>query len=81
MKEITDPYESLENVLAFSSKFWSDNPDEAWIYGIIMGWKGDTPEETTEIYNELKQKFRWTDEDVKRLEYLHEEYIRRRGIK
>ena len=34
---ITNPFQSLKNVVAFSCRDWSANPEDAWIYGIIIG--------------------------------------------
>jgi hypothetical protein len=62
--QMTDPLESLVNLLAFSSKDWSIEKSDAWVYGIISGWDDET-------LKELQTKFEWHDLDVKRLKILH----------
>ena len=71
---ITNPFQSLENVLAFSCRDWSANPEDAWIYGIIMGWGFDEDDKGKSCTDELERKFgsnKWTKSDSKRLKVLH----------
>lgn len=42
---ITNPFQSLKNVVAFSCRDWSANPEDAWIYGIIIGLGFDEDDE------------------------------------
>jgi hypothetical protein len=62
--QMTDPLESLVNLLAFSSKDWSIDKSDAWMYGIVAGWDNES-------LNELQVKFDWHDLEVKRLKILH----------
>jgi hypothetical protein len=56
--------ESLLNVIVFSPRDWGENHEDAWIWGIIVGW--DKP-----ALQELREKFNWNRKTVKRLQKLH----------
>lgn len=58
------PIESIDSVLAFATKDWSLDKNDAWIYGIVAGWDDDS-------LNELRVKFGWTRETVEELKRLH----------
>lgn len=58
------PKESLSRTMAFSSRDWSINREDAWMYGIVCGWD-------SESLAELKQRHGWTDDQVARLDRLH----------
>lgn len=64
---ISNPLESIHGVIVFSSKDWSLSADDAWIYGVVVGW--DEPSLV-----ELQKKHRWQDGEVFRLKELHEKY-------
>jgi hypothetical protein len=68
--------ESLRNIAAFSPRDWAAHKEDAWIYGIVLGWGGDNPEDTLAVREELKQLHRWTDDDMDRLDRLHAEFNR-----
>lgn len=71
---ITNPFESLRNVVAFSCRDWSANPEDAWIYEIIMGWGFDEDDKGKSCTDELERKFgsnKWSKSDTKRLKVLH----------
>jgi hypothetical protein len=51
--------DSLQNAIAFSSRDWSLDKRDAWIYGIIMGWD-DSIESVAKLHN-------WSVDDVERL--------------
>lgn len=71
---ITNPFESLRNVVAFSCRDWSADPEDAWIYGIIIGWGFDEDDEGKSCTDELERKFgsnKWSKSDTKRLKVLH----------
>jgi hypothetical protein len=59
------PIEAIDSTLALAPKDWSIDKNDAWIYGIVAGWDDDS-------LNELKARFRWSDETVLRLKELHE---------
>lgn len=58
--------ESIEMAIAFDVRDWSGDRRSAWIYGIVFGWK--------DSLEEVKNKFRWTDEDIERLNKYHNEW-------
>jgi hypothetical protein len=70
---MTDPChdwrKSLLYAIAFSSRDWSINRNDAWIYGIVAGWD-------RESIDELKQLHHWTDDAVARLTELREQYTK-----
>lgn len=68
----TNPFESLERTLAFSSQDWSAARDFAWLYGIVLGWDGDDPDEST--MTTLAAKHEWSDQQVARLRALHQDF-------
>lgn len=71
---ITNPFQSLQNIVAFSCRDWSADPEDAWIYGIINGWGFDEDDEGKSCTDELERKFgsnKWTKSDTKRLKVLH----------
>lgn len=71
---ITNPFQSLKNVLAFSCRDWSADLEDAWIYGIIVGWGFDEDDEGKSCTDELEKKFgsnKWSKSDTKRLKVLH----------
>lgn len=73
--EMTLPYpsetakESLYDTLVFSSRDWSQDPTDAWLYGIVAGWPAN-------VLHHLAGRFGWTDEDVARLSRLHKDFER-----
>ena len=64
---IEDPLESLETTLAFSARDMGETTQDAWIYGIIIGW--DLPS-----LRELQKKLKWSDANTQRLRRLHKEF-------
>ena len=60
------PIDSINRVLAFASKDWSLDKNDAWIYGIVAGWDDESIEE-------LKVKFQWSAGDIERLKLLNKE--------
>ena len=61
------PLESIDCTLAFASKDWAVDKNDAWIYGIVVGWDD-------EALLELKEKFGWTNSTVDRLKALHSKF-------
>ena len=67
MSELNDllcPLEAIDCTLAFATKDWSVDKNDAWIYGIVAGWDDDS-------LKELSAKFRWTTATVEKLKKLH----------
>jgi len=72
-----DARESLYDTIVFSSRDYSIDPEDAWIYGIIVGWDGPS-------LKELAKKFNWPTKTCKRLEKLHRNFkalVPKRGKK
>jgi hypothetical protein len=80
MNEVTNPFESLHNTIAFDVKDWATNKRDAWIYGIIIGWGSDDPETTEDIFQEFNEKFKWERETWNRLQMLHKEFLKYREM-
>jgi hypothetical protein len=62
-----NPFVSLGNVVACSSRDWSKARGDAWLYGIIRGWDDDS-------IAELAPRWEWNEDDVARLKRLHARY-------
>ena len=61
--------ESIRCAMAFSSRDWSVNHRDAWIYGIVVGYDRSS-------MNESKRLHRWTDDTVARLMELRKQYVK-----
>jgi len=61
------PLESIECTLAFATKDWSIDKNDAWIYGIVAGWDDDS-------LAELQDKFHWGCSEIVRLKKLHKSF-------
>ena len=57
-----DAFESLRNAIAFSSRDWSKDPTDAWVYGVLVGWGDALPE--------VAASMGWNDAAVTRLRLL-----------
>lgn len=62
-KPTEDPIDSLKTCVATSSRDWSIDKRDAWIYGIICGWE--------ESIEDLAIDHGWDAETVSRLQRLH----------
>lgn len=60
------PIESISMTLAFASKDWSLDKNDAWIYGIVAGWDDAS-------FIELKALHGWTDATIEHLKRLRED--------
>lgn len=72
MKDITNPMEYVECIIAFDCLDWSTDPRHAAIYAIVLGWDGEDGND--ECYIDLQNRYKWSDEFVKRLKNFHEEW-------
>ncbi len=75
MSKTINPYESLYDVLVFDSRDWSQNKNDAWIYGVVVGWTKDNEDDAEEIFKEFNKKFGWSRETWKRLHLLNKIYL------
>jgi len=77
MSREENPLESIRAAMAFSSRDWSLNHRDAWIYGIVFGWGADKDSE--DCYPELIEQHGWTPDTVERLKRLHKKYQAMKG--
>ena len=61
--------DSLHDLLVFNVRDWSRYADDAWLYGVIVGWDGPA-------MVELAVQHRWSEETVARLRKLRASYVR-----
>lgn len=64
-----NPLESIHDCIVFSCRDWAKDKRSAWIYGIVVGWDSDS-------YEEMMEKFKWSEEEVKRNIVLHGIYAK-----
>ncbi|HEY9211078.1 MAG TPA: hypothetical protein VIO56_06670 [Methylotenera sp.] len=64
---MSDVASSLKSAIAFSSIDWSSTKHLAWIYGIVVGWEGDSLNELINVHN-------WDENTISRLNKLHAEF-------
>ncbi len=60
---LTAALQSAREAMVFSSQDWSTAPDFAWLYGLLVGWDGDS-------IGELQVRFRWADKRVAEMRRL-----------
>jgi hypothetical protein len=59
----------LKRIVVHDARDWSASKRDAWLYGIVVGWKD-------EALRELQQKYRWDDTSVKRLREQRGAFVR-----
>lgn len=65
---LCNPFDSLIRTITSSSKDWSIDERDVWIYGIIVGWD-------KECYEIFEKKFNWWDKNnTKRLKEMHRNF-------
>jgi hypothetical protein len=64
-----NPLQSLTTSISSSSKDFSDNQYDAFLYAICVGWEDGS-------YAELKDKFGWSDKTIAYQKKLHQNYIK-----
>jgi len=62
-----NPLVSIRKAILFSSNDYSQCKRDAWIYGIVVGWRDEALEE-------LSQRHCWDPETVERLKRLHKAF-------
>lgn len=67
--ETLNPFESIENAIAFSPHDWGEHSRLAWVYGIAAGWDSAS-------IKELSAKFGWGTATLARLRLLRLNYRR-----
>jgi hypothetical protein len=63
-REARQALTSARSAIAFDARDWSLDPRDAWLYGLLVGWKG-------EAMNEVAAKHQWIKDDVDRLQQMH----------
>lgn len=62
-----NPLASIVAAIALSSRDWSANHRDAWLYGVAVGWDA-------EALVEVAARHKWAPATVARLEDLHRRY-------
>lgn len=60
--------DSIEGVIAFDVRDWSEDRRSAWIYGVVFGWDDSS-------VADLKTKYKWDNSDIQRLNQLHNQWV------
>lgn len=61
------PFDELHALCVFSARDWAARRDDAWLYGIIVGWGDALPE--------VAERHAWDAETAARLRRLHIAYV------
>ena len=82
MENSVNPFKSLNDTMAFDSRDWSKDKNDAWIYGIIIGWAREDDDEANPegIYEEFNRKFGWDREKWNKLQTLNKNYLKQKNI-
>lgn len=67
MEVPTNPLQRMRETFAFASRDCAEDKMIAFLYGVVMGWDDES-------YDELKDKHKWTDEDVRMQKDWHKNY-------
>lgn len=65
---LAEAIDSIKTTMVTDPRDWGLYKRDAWIYGIVIGWKDALPE--------IAEKFKWKKEDVLRLQKYHAEFQR-----
>lgn len=73
--ELLAALDSAQTAIVFAAgRDWAASADEAWLYGILIGWDEDPTggdvDQNGGAMAELAKRFGWTDEQVVRLRRL-----------
>lgn len=67
-------FESIECTITFDVRDWSEDRRSAWIHAIVFGWDYE------DSWDEVAKKFGWDEEDRKRANMMHEQWIKAKEI-
>jgi hypothetical protein len=70
---LREALESVRDTMACDVRDWSRDRNDAWVFGILLGWE--------EALDEVAAKHRWKDEDVARLRAYRAAMARMRRLK
>ena len=68
-------FESIECAIAFDVRDWFEDRRSAWIYTIIFG------DVCGDSWDKVAKKFGWDEEDRKRANMMHEQWIKAKEMK
>ena len=63
-------FDSIEYAIAFDVRDWPNERRSAWICAIVFGWGHK------DSWDEAAEKFGWDEEDRKRANMMHEQWIK-----
>lgn len=64
IKEVTNPLEVLECIVAFDSRDWAADKRDRMIYAIVFGWEDET----------YKNEFGWDEDTIAEYKKMHERF-------
>jgi len=71
--DLNNPLHALYSCMSFPSRDWSVNKQDAWMYGIVVGW--------SEVdAGVIERRHRWDDATMLRMKKLHEEFVVKCGF-
>lgn len=70
-----NPLEALKTTLAFSVDDWSSSRAMSWVYGIVLGWDDEHPDDNGAMA-EQAERHGWDAAAVERLRRLHAVFVR-----
>lgn len=68
-------FESIECAIAFDVRDWSEDRRSAWIYAVVFGCDDE------DAWDKDAKKFGWDEEDRKRANAMHEQWIKAKEMK
>lgn len=72
MNKTLNPFESLEQCIAFSSRDWVIDKRDRWIYGIVFGWE--------DCDDDLHDNYDMSWDEITRLKKLHENFVEAKNL-
>lgn len=64
-----NPLQSITTSITLSSKDYSKDQFDAYLYAVCVGWEDGA-------YKELKERFGWSDKTIAYQKQLHQNYIK-----
>lgn len=70
-------FRSMHDMMNFSSKDWALEKEDAWLYGIVVGWDADDPDDPDDssCMLELQRHHGWSDEAIVKLRRFRQEWL------
>lgn len=70
-----NPLEALKTTLAFAVDDWGHSRAMSWVYGIVLGWDDEHPDDNGAM-EEQAARHGWDAAAVERLRRLHAAFVR-----